>query len=326
MAEKKEQFTQTVQVAKRKDDIRLLPFAVAGMICFTIAVILGTGSWIVFGSHNRTRIQTSAENNVPVITTETPQTTAKTEETPTSAAIAEPSPAVNIKPSIEGIVDVSGGEIALGGGDTKLPIERVVVKNFAIAETEVTNAQYADFLKETGHASPAGWNQAEFPKGTENFPVTNISYQDAVDYCKWLEKKIGFPVRLPTEAEWEMAARGSSGQKYPWGNEWNKEAAASKETGGKISAVKSFSVNRSPFGAYDMAGNVWEWTSDKVKKEEPVTDEEVKKALEAGQILRIVKGGSAQTPAAQISSQARYEIPENTRVPSVGFRYVVELK
>lgn len=325
MAEKKEQFSQSIQATKRKDELRFFPFAVAGIVCFTIAVILGTGSWLVFGSRNRQKIQATAETNLPAIA-ETPQNTVKTEEAPSPTPIAEPSPENNNKAAIEGIVAITGSEIALGGGDTKLPIERVVVKNFSIAETEVTNAQYAEFLKETGHSAPPGWKETDFPKGTENFPVTNVSYQDALDFCKWLEKKIGFPVRLPSEAEWELAARGATGQKYPWGGEWNKEAAVSKETGGKIAAVKSFSINRSPFGAFDMAGNVWEWTSDKVTKEEAVTDESVKKALETGQVLRIVKGGSAQTPAAQISSQARYEIPEKTRVPVVGFRYVVELK
>lgn len=326
MAERKEQLIHTTQTAKNEDELRLLPFAVAGLVCFTIAVVLGTGSWFIFGSRGRPKIQATAETPLPPVITETPQIAAKTEETPALQPSPEASPAADTKPEIKGVVTVTGGEIALGGGDTKLPIERAIVKDFSIAETEVTNTQYAEFLKETGHAAPPGWNGSEFPKGTENFPVTNVSWKDAVDYCKWLERKIGLPVRLPSEAEWELAARGAGGQKYPWGSEWNKEAAASKETGGKLAAVKSFSLNRSPFGAFDMAGNVWEWTADKVSKDEAVTDEDVKKALNAGQILRVVKGGSAQTPAAQISAQARYEIPENTRVPSVGFRYVVELK
>ena len=156
--------------------------------------------------------------------------------------------------------------------------------------------------------------------------MTNVSYTDAVLFCKWLEKKLGATVRLPSEAEWELAARGAAANKYPWGGEWKKEAAISEETGGKISAVKSFPLNRSPFGAFDMAGNVWEWTQDRVSKNEAVTDPRVKKALEDGQILRIVKGGSAVEKADQISARARYEIPETTRDASVGFRYVVERK
>lgn len=326
MAERREQLIHTTQTAKSEDDLRLFPFAVAGLVCFTIAVMLGTGSWLVFGSGGRPNIQSAAETSLPNITTETPQTTAKINEPTAPAAALEINSAVAPKPDMKGTVAVMGGEIALGGGETKLPIERAIVKDFSIAETEVTNAQYAEFLKESNHPAPPGWNGSEFPKGTDNFPVTNVSWRDASDYCKWLEKKIGLPVRLPSEAEWELAARGASGQKFPWGGEWNKDAAASKETGGKVSAVKSFSLNRSPFGAFDMVGNVWEWTADKVSKNEAVTDEKVKEALETGQVLRIVKGGSALIPAAQISAQARYEIPENTRVPSVGFRYVIELK
>lgn len=328
MTEKKEQIIQTVQPAKTEDELRLLPFAVAGLVCFTIAVLLGTGSWLVFGSRNRNNLASTVETSLPGTTSGSPDAPVKTEEAPVQPANPEtvPKTETSSKTAIENVVDVAGGEVALGGGDTKKPLERVIVKDFSIAETEVTNSQYAEFIKETGRPAPPGWKESEFPKGTENFPVTNVTWQDAAAFCKWMEKKIGLPVRLPTEAEWELAARGSNSFKYPWGNEWKKDAANSKETGGKISAVKSFSLNRSPFGAFDMAGNVWEWTQDKVSKNEEVTDEAVKEALEKGQVLRVVKGGSAQTPAAQISAQARYEIPENTKVPSVGFRYIVERK
>ncbi len=327
MTEKKEQLIQTVNSAKTDDELRLFPFAVAGLICFSIAVVLGTGSWFVFGSRNQPRMQTTAETNLPALT-EKPETAAKPEEIPAASPSAETIP-VNPtveKPLPEGVVQVAGGEIAIGGGDTKLPIERVIVREFSISETEVTNAQYAEFVKETGHASPAGWKSAEFPKDRGNFPVTNVSYQDAVEFCKWLEKKIGLPVRLPTEAEWEKAARGNTENKYPWGSEWKKEAANSEETGGKIAAVKSFALNRSPFGAFDMAGNVWEWTQEKVAKTDAVTDERVKKALAEGQVLRVVKGGSAFEKSTQISVRSRYEVPENTKDAWVGFRYVIERK
>jgi formylglycine-generating enzyme required for sulfatase activity len=328
MTEKKEQLVQTIQAAKTEDDLRLLPFAVAGLICFTIAVVLGTGSWFVFGSRSRQRVQTTAETSFPANSSENPELPAKTEQPPVLSSNLEPAAKTETieKTTIENVVEVAGGEITLGGGTTKLPLERVIVREFSIAETEVTNAQYADFIKETDHSAPPDWKNGEFPSDTENFPVTNVSFQDAADYCRWLEKKLGLPVRLPTEAEWEMAARGREAFKYPWGNEWNPKAAGSKENGGKISAVKSFPLNRSPFGAFDMAGNVWEWTQDRVTKNEEVSDESVKKALETGQVLRVVKGGSALIPSAQISAQARYEIPESSKVPSVGFRYVVERK
>lgn len=318
--EKKEQFIQTLPAARGEDELRLLPFAVAGLICFTIAVILGTGSWLVFGSREQHNLPAAAETSLPS-NYETPETQA----TPLAPETIPANPTI-VKPRVEGAVDVSGGEIAIGGGETKLPLERVAVKDFSIAETEVTNSQYAEFVKATGHPAPPHWKNGEFPAGAENFPVTSVSYDDAVAFCQWLEKKIGLPVRLPTEAEWELAARGAGGNKYPWGSEWNRQAVLSKENGGKIYAVKSFPLNRSPFGAFDMAGNVWEWTQEKVGKNEEVTDQAVKEALEKGLVLRVVKGGSSLIPAAQISAQARYEIPENAKAPSVGFRYVVERK
>ena len=326
MTEKKDQIIQTTQT--QPDDLRLLPFAVAGLVCFTIAVILGTGMWFVFGSRTRPKMQASIESNFPVVPAEKSETAPKTEEAPVTNAPSQPETAApaSEKALPDGVIAVAGGEIAIGGGDTKLPIERVFVKDFAIAETEVTNAEYAQFIRETGHAAPSDWKDSEPPKGRENYPVTNVSYSDAADFCKWMEKKTGLTVRLPSEAEWEYAARGTSANKYPWGAEWNKEAAHSEETGGKVSAVKSFQLNRSPFGAYDMAGNVWEWTAEKVSKSDAVIDPRVKKALDAGEVLRVVKGGSAFEKANQISVQSRYEIPESTKDVWVGFRYVIERK
>ena len=327
MPEKKDQSIQAVRVVENDEELRFLPFVVAGLICFTIAVILGAGSWLFFGSHNRRPKATTVETIDPSSANQNTQ--AKIEPTTTIAAAIE-TPEPKIEPetaspkTVEDVVEVTGGEIAIGGGETKKPLERVIVKDFTIAETEVTNTQYAEFIKQTNHNVPSGWKNSQFPKGTENFPVTNVSWQDAVAFCKWKEGKIGLPVRLPTEAEWELAARGSQQNKYPWGNEWNKNAVTSKETRGKVLSVKSFPINRSPFGAYDMAGNVWEWTADKVAKNEDLSDERAKEALEKGRILRVVKGGSALEKAAQISAQARFEIPENTKVPSVGFRYIIE--
>lgn len=327
MSEKNSQLMKTVQVSTTADELRPMPFVVAGLICFIIAVFLGSGSWYFFGSHARQHGETTADTALPSTpAADTPARAEVAAATPSREAPGAVTETTAAKPEINGLVQITGGEITLGGGDTKQPLERLIVGNFSISETEVTNSQYAEFIKAANHPPPPGWNKDQFPEGTGNYPVTNVSWQDAVAFCRWMEKKIGLPVRLPTEAEWELAARGTSGNKYPWGNEWKSEAAISKETGGKISAVKSFPLNRSPFGVFDMAGNVWEWTQDKVGKNAEVTDAQVKEALEKGQVLRIVKGGSASEKAAQISTRAKYEIPENTKVPTVGFRYVIERK
>lgn len=314
MAEKTVQTFQELPSEKPTNNSRLLPFAVAVVVCSAVAFALGYGSWFFFGSHNRARIESA-------MTAENRQAEPANEQREISA----PNPELEkpVKPEIEGTVKVVGSEITVGGGDTNRPLKRSVVGDFFIAETEVTNAEYDEFVKETGHLPPSGWNGKSFPKDQGNFPVVNVSWQDAVSYCDWLGRKLGMTVRLPTEAEWELTARGKEQYKYPWGNEWNKDAALSEETGGKISPVKSFPLNRSPFGAYDMAGNVWEWTQNKVTDEDALTDELLAELLKKGQTLRVVKGGTAKDPATQISAQARYEMPETTKHPHIGFRYVI---
>lgn len=322
MSEKKSQRFKTVKPVSNETELRFYPFVIAGFFCFTIAVLLGSGSWLLFGSNKR-KLGYSVENTLPnqlenpIKSEDIAENSSKTEQTSIEKLASK---------GIRGIVEISGSEFSIGGGNTKRPIETARINTFFIAETEVTNSQYSEFIKETNYRAPLGWKNINFPNDTAEFPVTNISYNDAEAFCEWLAKKSGMIVRLPTEAEWELAAGGTEKTKYPWGNDWDEKKAASEETKGKISAVKSFPLNRSPFGAYDMAGNVWEWTQDKVDKNDIVTDEEVKEALKNGQVLRVVKGGSALISYKEISVQARYEIPEITRVPFVGFRYVVEAK
>jgi formylglycine-generating enzyme required for sulfatase activity len=285
------------------DSSRLLPLLLAGSVCFVTAFILGYGSWYLFGSRRR---DASAERPVVVQTTATPK---PTEERPS------PTPPRKLAPA--GELPVPGGEIALGGEGTDQPLHREFVAPFAIAETEATNEQYRDFIAATKHKPPDGWNGAEFQPGTGAEPVTGINWQDAMDYCKWLSEQLGTTVRLPTEAEWERAARGQENLKYPWGQEWNPRAAITKETRGSIRPVKSFAENRSPYGAYDMAGNVWEWTADEAR------DDEGHPKMKDSIPLRIIKGGSFDEPQAFINATARYEMPANHVSRKLGFRYVV---
>jgi formylglycine-generating enzyme required for sulfatase activity len=306
---------------------RVLPLAIATVVCFLVAVTLGYGSWYFFGSHRwAKKTPVDAEYTVTNIESQNANAAPKTEpvELPANQA-ATPAPPVETVPEPakpENVVAVTGGEVTLGGEGSGRPLKRVLVSDFAIAETEVTNAQYAEFVKASGHRAPSQWKNGELPEGAEDFPVTGISHADAEAFCQWLAAKIGWSVRLPTEAEWELAARGRENNKYPWGNEWDAKAAAAAENGGKVSAVKSFPLNRSPFGAFDMAGNVWEWTQDKVSESE-VSDEQVRAALKSGKVLRVVKGGAVTEKISEISARSRLEIPQETRVAIVGFRYVV---
>lgn len=320
MSENTVQPLQETASERTAEKSRLLPFAAAVVVCSVISFALGYGAWYLFGSHNRVRIESAilSENKPGEPASAIPANGGQLEQD------ALPPPAgTNAEPVFEGAVRIEGFEMTTGGGTTNRPLKRTVVGDFFIAETEVTNSEYAEFIKAAGYKAPAEWNGSAFPEGTDNFPVTGVSWRDAAEYCEWLGQKLGTTVRLPTEAEWELAARGKQLYKYPWGNDWNGQAAVSEETGGKISAVKSFPLNRSPFGAFDMAGNVWEWTGDRVTDEDALTDEELAKLLESGQTLRVVKGGTAKDPAKQISAQARYEMPETTKHPHIGFRYVI---
>jgi formylglycine-generating enzyme required for sulfatase activity len=276
---------------------------------------MGTLSWYFFWlPSDRVAAGPAPDISQNPIAAESPAT----EPSPSTESVAETAPPA----PPEGSVAIAGGEVVLAASANR-PIERIIVDSFAISETEVTNAAYSEFIRETGHAGPPGWNGHEFPADTADLPVVNVSWKDAVDFCEWKAGKLGLPVRLPTEAEWELAARGPDRLKYPWGGEWNNEAAISKETGGKVSAVKSFPINRSRSGVYDMVGNVWEWVADDIDASEAVSDSDAEAARQEGRRLRLVKGGSAEESSKDMDAQSRYEVPERTKVKVIGFRYVV---
>jgi len=138
------------------------------------------------------------------------------------------------------------------------PEHRVYTKSFFIDKYEVTNRQYYIFCQATSHKPPRMWGGEKYPEGEDELPVTGVTYFDASAYAQWAGK------RLPSEAEWEKAARGELGSIYPWGNRFDPEAA-NVSTSKKISAghhlkpVGSFPQGRSPYGAEDMIGNAWEW-------------------------------------------------------------------
>jgi toxoflavin biosynthesis protein ToxD len=133
---------------------------------------------------------------------------------------------------------------------------------FYIGKYEVTNRQYAVFVKATGHRAPYSSNDT-VAGGKENDPVVYVSWDDAVQFAEWLSDQTGLDFRLPSEAEWEKACRGTDGRLYPWGN--GAPDADKANYHGSINhttQVGSYSPQGdSPYGLADMAGNVWEWTS-----------------------------------------------------------------
>ncbi|MDQ2747465.1 MAG: formylglycine-generating enzyme family protein [Acidobacteriota bacterium] len=297
---------------------RLIPFAVAGIFCFALALISGVGGWYLFGTNHRS----APEKKTAAVQTSNQNSAVENSNSNNNSSAPAPNPTAvpEIKNAPAGEIPIGGGEVTLGGGDTKLPLRRVAVAPFAVGETEVTNAQYAEFIKDTDHQSPSGWKKDKFPNGTASEPVVNISWSDANDYCEWLSKQIGATARLPSEAEWELAARGNTDSVYPWGSKWDDEAAESAETNGRVRPVKSFPKGRSASGAYDMIGNVYEWTSDLL------TDEFGKPVLYEKANRRVIKGGAFGVEREILTIKSHDSRPENKPSKMLGFRYVVVRK
>ena len=142
------------------------------------------------------------------------------------------------------------------------PQQTLYLPDYYLAKTPVTDAQYVAFVEGAGHNPPRHWKGARPPRGRDQHPVVSVSWYDAMAYCRWLVQVTGKPYRLPTEAEWEKAARGTDGRTYPWGDEWDASRCNTKESGKEgTTPVGLYPKGASPYGLLDMAGNVWEWTS-----------------------------------------------------------------
>lgn len=151
----------------------------------------------------------------------------------------------------EGLMNYRGWEKTTQGGR-----RRIFLPEFSIDRYEVTNAQYAEFVKATGHAPPEHWNGTQPAVGKEKHPVVNVSFSDAMAFANWAGK------RLPTADEWEKAARGVDGNIYPWGRSFENHITNTDGSGiEETCPVDAFPLDRSPFGVIGMGGNASEWTS-----------------------------------------------------------------
>jgi formylglycine-generating enzyme required for sulfatase activity len=228
------------------------------------------------------------------------------------------------------VVNVPAGRFWLGSlpddfeaPENTKPGREVYLSDYQIGRYPITNAEYACFVGETGYASPEHWSGPLPPPGLGDHPVVNVSHLDAQTYCRWLADTTGSLWRLPTEAEWEKAARGLLPNKtYVWGAEWRSSACNSSELerDATTSVYEFEHVNCSPFGVVDLAGNVWEWTSSWYEPYPSSTHG----SLSYGQNYRVVRGGSYHNPGkdARISIRGRYK--PDVRRPYLGFRVVLE--
>lgn len=219
------------------------------------------------------------------------------------------------------MVGIPAGELAMGsdrGDDDEQPVHRIVIKAFYLDAFEVTVSRYAEFLASQKSDPPFKWNEAlAGPHG--NKPVTGVDWYDARDYCRWVGK------RLPTEAEWEMAARGTEGRLYPWGDEHptkgHVNAGQTKWRGyDTLTNVGRYELGKSRSGVYDLAGNLWEWVADWY---DPAYYQYSPRDNPPGPSvgpLKVMRGGAWNNDAKSIRSMNRAGYTPDARRNDVGFR------
>lgn len=246
-------------------------------------------------------------------------------------------------------VTIAAGEFLMGSDkkqdaqafDNELPQHRLYVPEFRIARVPVTVAQFAQFVQTTSYKTLAEEQGSAFvytgakwedvkgafwahPRGPQsdvrqkaNHPVTCIAWRDALAFCVWAQ------VRLPTEAEWEKAARGTDGRIYPWGNSVpDKERCNFNMDRGDTTAVGDYPKGASPYGLLDMAGNVWEWTSTKWLEDYKGYAGKVDNSLEGGE-PRVLRGGAFFSDGQLVRCAVRSGVSPNLRYSNIGFRVLV---
>lgn len=202
------------------------------------------------------------------------------------------------------------------------PQRKLALPAFFMDQYEVTHAQYKKFVEALNRKPPSTWTGGSYPPGQELYPVAGVNWYEAQAYCHWLGK------RLPTEAEWEKAARGTDGRIWPWGNEFSEKKGNTGPAGvGGPRPVGSFSGDRSPFGVYDLAGNVMEWTASWYQPYPGSTYS----SQEFGEQVKVVRGDSwgegGHYYLPHFSRAAfRLNVPPEGRYDFIGFRCAKEVK
>jgi formylglycine-generating enzyme required for sulfatase activity len=198
----------------------------------------------------------------------------------------------------------------------ELPQRKPYLDEFWIGQYEVTNAQYDAFAQATGR-------QRHPSAGGADYPVTNVTWKDALAFCAWASRVTGRPIHLPTEAQWEKAARGSDGREFTWGNESPDATRLNYDLIVKhTTPVGRYSpAGDSPYGAADMAGNVWEWTSSQYwsypyRAHDGREDPQSSDILE----LRVLRGGSYIGERRDQRTAARSDSSPDAWGEVVGFR------
>jgi len=224
------------------------------------------------------------------------------------------------------MVDIPAGEFEMGIDGTQAledekPLHRPWLDGYAIDRYEVTTAQYATFLAVADRPRPWQWDTVDMASHGDR-PVVGVTWFDADAYCRWKGK------RLPTEAEWEKAARGTDGRLYPWGSQMPSKELANFALGARFSyslvlwPVQSFEAGKSPYGLHHMAGNVYEWVQDwYATAYYEISPAKNPQGPEQGQ-FKVLRGGSWSDLPKYLLTYSRFKLPPDTRNSYTGFRCV----
>jgi len=222
------------------------------------------------------------------------------------------------------MVSIPEGDFLMGanGADAledEKPQHRVWLDRYAIDRHEVTTGQYAAFLVQEKVSPPWQWGAVD-PAQHHDRPIIGVSWFDAEAYCRWRG------ARLPTEAEWEKAARGSDARLFPWGNQPPTDGVANFGLGARFSysqvlaPVQGYQSGRSPYGLHQMAGNVGEWVADWYGANYYETSALKNPAGPEGGLFRVVRGGSWSDLPKYLLTYGRSKLPPETRNSYTGFR------
>lgn len=256
-----------------------------------------------------------------------------------TTTVNTPTPVVSSSPIANKIelpgtmIEVKGGSFKMGRDEGKdqfgndiepqeTPAHPVTVKPFYIGKYEVTIREYAEFLQAEGYKPPPNWTPSA--EGVGDQPVTSVDWNDAQAYCKWKAKKEGKPYRLPTDEEWEFAARGTESRLYPWGSIWEPNIVNTKELTGGTGALlpvtsQTLTKDVSPFGVIAMGGNVSEWVSSDATLYPGNPNQLDPKAK-----LKIARGGHYGSSKSTSAATTRLLNPPDFRDVHFGFRIAMD--
>lgn len=206
------------------------------------------------------------------------------------------------------------------------PQHELELAEYSIGKYPITNREYQAFIKDAGHKPPQGWDRGQYPADKGDHPIVNVSWDDAMAYSNWLTRRTGKSYRLPTEAEWEKAARSTDGRIWPWGNKFELNRANTKEENiGTTSPVgQFFPQGDSVYGCSDMIGNVWEWCSNKWEFD---SSHEISKSshVSSKENNYIVRGGSYYRPSWDARCATRRANRSSLTGEAKGFRVALSI-